>query len=164
MGWAETIDNYQLKFDVWSRSNGCAAADLVCGGDFPAQGVLYEVPDNLMSRDSAPAGRRSFDAIEGDAYVRRSIAVKRRDGTIVEAQTYVVLTPQTGLLTSADYVAHIIEASVNTVPIMLISIDEETQLYEIIQLLLNRFNNYDGPIEIQSETRMMSLSMLKNVG
>jgi len=105
-GWAETIDNYQLKFDVWSRSNGCAAADLVCGGgDFPAQGVLYEVPDNLMSRDSAPAGRRSFDAIEGDAYVRRSIAVKRRDGTIVEAQTYVVLTPQTGLLTSADYVA-----------------------------------------------------------
>jgi len=108
MGWAETIDNYQLKFDVWSRSNGCAAADLVCGGDFPAQGVLYEVPDNLMSRDSAPAGRRSFDAIEGDAYVRRSIAVKRRDGTIVEAQTYVVLTPQTGLLTSADYVAHII--------------------------------------------------------
>ncbi len=108
LGWAETVDNYQLQFDVWSISNGCAASDIVVGGDSPAQGVLYEVPDALVTRPTAPVGRRSFDAIEGDAYARKPIRVRRRDGTIVDAQTYVVRTPRAGLRTSLAYVTHIV--------------------------------------------------------
>jgi hypothetical protein len=108
LGWAETVENYDLQFDVWSRGNGCAASDIVLGGDSPAQGALYEVPDHLMSRGTAPSGRRSFDAIEGDAYMRRSIQVRKRDGNIVEAVTYVVREPRQGLLTNLDYVGHII--------------------------------------------------------
>ena len=110
LGWAETVDNYELRFDVWSQGNQCACADLVSGGDSPAQGVLYEVPDHLMSRAAAaPAGRRSFDAIEGGSYHRQPIRVKKRDGTIVDAQTYVVITPQNNLQTNLDYVRHIIQ-------------------------------------------------------
>jgi gamma-glutamylcyclotransferase len=108
LGWAETVDNYQLQFDVWSAGNGCAASDVVSGGDSPAQGVLYEVPDALVSRDTAPVGRRSFDSIEGDAYVRKPIKVRKRDGTVVDAQTYVVQAPRAGLRTSLEYVTHIV--------------------------------------------------------
>ena len=86
-GLAETVDNYELRFDVWSIGNNCAAADIVPEGDSTVLGVLYEVPDELMSRDTAPRGRRSFDAIEGNAYERRSIRVKRKDGAILEAVT-----------------------------------------------------------------------------
>lgn len=29
LGWAETIEEYDLAFDVWSGGNKCAASDLV---------------------------------------------------------------------------------------------------------------------------------------
>ncbi len=108
VGWAETEDNYELQFDVWSNRNECAASDIVRGGDAPVQGVLYEVPDNLISRATTPIGRQSFDAIEGNAYERRLIRLRKRNGTIVEAETYVVRTPARDLLTSIDYVRHIV--------------------------------------------------------
>jgi cation transport regulator ChaC len=108
VGWAETVDNYELRFDVWSNGNECAASDIALGGDARVQGVLYEVPDRLMNRATTPIGRKSFDAIEGNAYERRPIRVRKRDGNIVEAETYVVRTPARDLLTSIDYVRHIV--------------------------------------------------------
>lgn len=109
LGWAETVESYELDFDVWSTRNNCAAADLLLRGDAPAQGVLYQVPDHLMNRATTPSGRKSFDAIEGTAYKRQPIKVRKRDGSIVDAETYVVITPQSGLHTSLDYVRYIIE-------------------------------------------------------
>ena len=108
VGWAETVDNYQLEFDVWSVGNGCAASDIVLGGDAPVQGALYEIPDRLLSRKTTPIGRRSLDAIEGNAYQRQTIRVRKRDGAVVDALTYAVKTPARDLLTSVDYVKHII--------------------------------------------------------
>ena len=110
LGLAETVDNYELDFDVWSTGNNCAASNLRLRGDAPAQGVLYEVPDYLMSRaTAAPRGRRSFDQIEGPAYRRQAIRVKKRDGTIVDAETYLVINPQPNQRTSADYVRYIVQ-------------------------------------------------------
>lgn len=108
MGWAETVDNYELQFDVWSTQNECAASDIVLGGDAPVQGVLYEVPGHLIGRSTTPIGRRSFDAIEGNAYERRPIRLRRRNGSIVDAETYVVRTRARDLLTSVDYVRNIV--------------------------------------------------------
>jgi gamma-glutamylcyclotransferase (GGCT)/AIG2-like uncharacterized protein YtfP len=108
IGWAETIDNYELKFDVWSTKNNCAAANIVPGGDTRVQGVLYEIPDDLLDRNTAPRGRKSLDAIEGKNYARKSIRVRKRDGDTVVAQTYVVTQPKDDLLTSAEYVNYII--------------------------------------------------------
>ncbi len=112
LGLAETVDNYELRFDVWSTTNRCAASDIVAGGDAPVKGVLYEVPDWLMSRETVKGkGRKSFDAIEGEStnYRRRKIRVRKcADGSIVDAVTYVVKTPTSGLETSANYVRHIV--------------------------------------------------------
>jgi len=108
VGWAETVENYRLQFDVWSSRNECAASDIILGGDTPVQGVLYEIPDRLLSRNTTPIGRKSLDAIEGNAYARQAIRVRKRDGTIVEAQTYVVQTSARALLTSIEYVRHIV--------------------------------------------------------
>lgn len=109
VGLVETVDNYELRFDVWSTRNNCAAADIVPGGADTVLGVLYEVPDKLMDSDTAPKGRKSFDAIEGNGYERRSIRVKRQDGTIVNAVTYVVRQPARDLRTSIEYVRHIVD-------------------------------------------------------
>lgn len=108
VGWAETVENYRLQFDVWSVRNECAASDIVPGGDAPVQGVLYEIPDRLLSRNTTPIGRKSLDAIEGNAYLRQTIRVRKRDGTIVDAVTYVVQVPARDLLTSIEYVRHIV--------------------------------------------------------
>jgi hypothetical protein len=109
LGWAETVDNYELDFDIWSTSNNCAASDLRLRGESPAQGVLYEVPDHLMSRSTTPVGRKSFDAIEGTAYRRQTINVRKRDGAILPAQTYLVTNPQPNLRTRVDYVRYIVD-------------------------------------------------------
>lgn len=108
LGLAETVENYELSFDVWSNGNNCAASDIVVGGDHPVTGVLYEVPDELMGCDTAPPGRKSFDAIEGSAYERRMIRATKSDGTTVDAVTYVVREPARNLRTSLEYVGHIV--------------------------------------------------------
>jgi hypothetical protein len=40
VGWAETLDNYELQFAAWSNGNECAASDIALGGDAPVQGVI----------------------------------------------------------------------------------------------------------------------------
>lgn len=109
---AKTVESFELVFSVWSESNSCAAADLL-----PSKtgrniyGVLYEVPDFLLSRDTAKQkNRKSLDAIEGEGtnYVRATIDLIANDGAPVRAITYLVKNRQPSLKTSAAYVAHIL--------------------------------------------------------
>ncbi|MDO8991123.1 MAG: gamma-glutamylcyclotransferase [Sideroxyarcus sp.] len=109
---ATTIEPFELVFSVWSKSNNCAAADLLpSNAGRTVYGVLYEIPDFLLSRDTAKEkGRKSLDAIEGEGtnYVRAMINVVTNDGATVRATTYVVKNRQANLMTSAAYVSHIL--------------------------------------------------------
>jgi hypothetical protein len=51
-GCAQTIDEYEIAFDVWSCGNGCAAADLISahGTGRRAWGVLYRTSQNGLQR------------------------------------------------------------------------------------------------------------------
>src|SRR5579864_1009293 len=74
-------------------------------------GVLYEVPDYLIHRETARARKRkSFDQIEGEGtnYKRQTIHVRRQNGDIATALTYTVNDPKRGLKTNIDYVGHIV--------------------------------------------------------
>ena len=74
-------------------------------------GVLYEIPEYLISRETASArGRKSLDAIEGEGtnYTRRDIRVRTQEGQILTALTYTVIKPCAGLMTGPDYVRYII--------------------------------------------------------
>lgn len=109
---ASTVDPFELVFSVWSKSNNCAAADLLpSNAGRTVFGVLYEIPDFLLSRDTAKEkGRKSLDAIEGEGtnYVRAMIDVVTNDGATVRATTYFVKNRQADLKTSAAYVSHIL--------------------------------------------------------
>jgi cation transport regulator ChaC len=109
---AATVEPFELVFSVWSKSNNCAAADLLPSSTGRTIfGVLYEIPDFLLSRDTAKKqGRKSLDAIEGEGtnYVRAMIDVVIREGATVRAMTYVVKNRQANLKTSAAYVSHIL--------------------------------------------------------
>ncbi|MEK9138018.1 MAG: hypothetical protein AAB393_12905, partial [Bacteroidota bacterium] len=70
LGLAQTVGQYDLGFTVWSKTNQCAAADLVRAHGRHVWGVLYDIPDYLLSRGTA-GSRRSLDAIEGRLYKRR---------------------------------------------------------------------------------------------
>ena len=111
---AKTIENYKLDFDVYSEKRGCAAADIVrtCQNK-KVWGVLYSVDDNLICRNTAPKGSKSFDAIEGEGtnYRRHCLPVScNRNGLIVMALTYVTLKPRKRVKkTSLKYVQSIIK-------------------------------------------------------
>jgi hypothetical protein len=49
---AETVDDYQLSFDVWSTRRGCAASDIVASPGDKVWGVVYDVPDFLIANRS----------------------------------------------------------------------------------------------------------------
>ena len=108
---AETVDDYELAFDVFSNGRHCAAADIVQKPGGKVWGVLYEIPQYLICRSTAQAcGRKSLDAIEGEGanYERREIDVRTPDGKITTALTYTVRNPRTGLKTDIDYVRFIV--------------------------------------------------------
>ncbi|HYW91761.1 MAG TPA: gamma-glutamylcyclotransferase [Gammaproteobacteria bacterium] len=111
LGLVKTRGAFELGFTVWSDQNGCAAADILPDGTRQIWGVLYQVPDHLIRRETAGA-RRSFDAIEneGAEYLRRSVAVSWPDGRPVEeeVQTYMVRDRRDGLRTELHYVEHIL--------------------------------------------------------
>lgn len=105
----ETVEDFELAFDVQSTGRGCAASDIVRKAGGKVWGVLYEVPDYLIGRKTAKAhGRKSFDEIEGTNYKRETIKVRRPDGGTVSALTYTVRDPKRGLKTNVDYVRHIV--------------------------------------------------------
>jgi len=109
---ARTVELFDLVFTVWSKSNTCAAADLVPGKSGRSiYGVVYEVPDFLLGRDTAKQrNRRSLDAIEGEGtnYDRAMIDLISNDGSTVRATTYLVKDRKADLKTSLAYVRHIL--------------------------------------------------------
>lgn len=110
-GLVRTIDSFELAFTVWSTRNDCAAADIKPGFGRQIWGVLYVVPDFLMTReDAARVSRKSFDQIEGKSYRRIEIRVQDSENRPIQGPvvTYVVIRPRSGLRTSVGYVKHII--------------------------------------------------------
>lgn len=111
-GIVSTIETFDLGFTVWSSSNDCAAADIIPNKNgVKIHGVLYEIPDSLISRQSArPLSRKSLDAIEGEGnnYKRIEIKLINLEKNIISASTYVVLNRKEGLITSERYAQHII--------------------------------------------------------
>lgn len=110
-GLARTAANYELRFEVWSVTNNCAAANIRPGGQRPVWGVLYDVPDHLIRRNTAGSAR-SLDAIEGECqnYRREEIDVIGPGcDRAVRALTYVAKNPKDGIRTSFDYAACIIK-------------------------------------------------------
>lgn len=112
IGIAETVDDFQLAFDVWSKRRQCAALDIVASPGTKVWGVMYEVPDFLIERKTAGAqNRKSLDEIEGEGanYRRETIAVRQNGGPTVKAITYRVRNPNPGLKTSLEYVGYIVK-------------------------------------------------------
>jgi gamma-glutamylcyclotransferase len=108
---AETVDDRQLAFDVWSRGRACAASDIVPSPGNKVWGVVYDVPDFLMARDTAAKRKRkSLDAIEGEGtnYARQAVTVKSANGELLSATTYRVIHPRAGLRTNVEYVGYIV--------------------------------------------------------
>jgi len=109
VGAFQTAGTYELGFTVWSNGNSCAAASIAPGSGPRIWGAVYEIPDRLMSRDTAGT-RRSMDAIEGKRYRRETIDVLDPSGRLEgrPVVTYVAKEPETGLKTSLEYVGHIL--------------------------------------------------------
>jgi len=109
---ARTVETFELVFSVWSHSNECAAADLSpCSTGRNIYGVLYDVPDFLLTRATAKQrGRKSLDAIEGEGtnYVRTTIDLVTNDESPVRAITYLAKERKSDLTTSKAYVDHIL--------------------------------------------------------
>jgi hypothetical protein len=84
-GRAQTIDEFDLRFDVWSQGNGCAASDLVParGTGQHAWGVLYEVPADRI-RGRRTDGQKTLMQIEGRLYEEKPVRVRDKDGHEVE--------------------------------------------------------------------------------
>jgi gamma-glutamylcyclotransferase (GGCT)/AIG2-like uncharacterized protein YtfP len=102
---------YEIAFDVFSHGRHCAAADIVRKPGGKVWGVLYEIPEYLIGRETAAvAGRKSLDAIEGEGtnYERQEIDVRTPAGKIVTALTYTVRNPRGGVKTDIDYVRYIV--------------------------------------------------------
>ena len=109
LGLAYTIGQYDLGFTVWSNTNNCAAADIVRAPGKKVWGVLYEIPDYLLSKHTA-GKRKSLDEIEGPRYRRRKIRVCKASSmdSPMSVWTYTVINKGKGLKTSRDYANHII--------------------------------------------------------
>jgi len=109
LGLAVSCGCYDVGFTVWSKGNGCAAADLVRSRTRHAWGVLYDIPDRLLDRDTAGT-RKALDAIEGPRYRRRRIRVYKPSspGDILTVWTYTVIDKKQGMETSCEYVKHIL--------------------------------------------------------
>jgi gamma-glutamylcyclotransferase (GGCT)/AIG2-like uncharacterized protein YtfP len=110
IGVAGTVEPHELAFTVRSRTNNCAAADIIpSDAGRGICGVLYDIPDFLLSRGTAKA-RRSLDAIEGEDtnYDRKYVEVVTPDGQKLMALTYVVRNRKANLKTSLAYVRHIL--------------------------------------------------------
>jgi hypothetical protein len=111
LGLVCTQEQFKLEFTVPSKGNRCAAATLAPESGRTIWGVLYEVPDYLVNRETS-GNRKSLDAIEGECTNYRRVPIKliRPDGLPVaeEAITYLAKQPRAGQQTSHDYVRHII--------------------------------------------------------
>lgn len=109
IGRAETVEDYDIAFDVWSTTNQCAASDLNPTPGRKAWGVLYEIPDDFI-RGERSDRKRTLAQIEGPNYAEEKIRVRRPGGDPEEAVTFLVKSDNRtrGLFTSAKYVFWIV--------------------------------------------------------
>jgi len=113
VGVAETIENYDYAFDIWSGGeNNCAAADIIVGAGRRIWGVLYEIPMVYIARDPERK-RKTLDAIEGEGgnYSRSTIKLRYQNGDAVPAPviTYFGRDRRANIQTSARYVENILQ-------------------------------------------------------
>jgi hypothetical protein len=108
-GLAQTVEDFDIAFDVPSHSNGCAASDLVHSPGRKAWGVIYEIPDGFVF-GRRKDHERTLEQIEGLRYEPREITVIDTKGKQSTAWTFVVKDKdkQGGLVTSAAYVSWIV--------------------------------------------------------
>jgi len=109
LGRAETVEDYDIAFDVWSTTNQCAASDLVQRPGRKAWGVLYEIPDDFI-RGKRANGQKTLAQIEGPNYKEKKIRVRRPCREPEEAITFLVRPDRrtAGCFTSAEYVSWIV--------------------------------------------------------
>ena len=109
LGRAQTVDNFEIAFDVWSTGNNCAAVDLIRSGNTRAWGVLYEIPEDYIDGPLRPDGRRTLKQIEGPKYEKKFIKVTAK-GQTHSAVTFLVRESErvSGKPTSSAYVCHIV--------------------------------------------------------
>jgi hypothetical protein len=109
---AETVDEYDLAFSVWSNGNQCAAGNLIQGHGTGrhALGILYQVRTDRI-RGQHSEGKKTMTSIEGRNYEEHPIKVRTLDGTIHDAITFLVKPEarQVGIATSSAYVKHIVD-------------------------------------------------------
>jgi hypothetical protein len=108
---AETVDEYQLAFDVWSNGNRCAASNIIPspGAGLHAIGILYEVPTDRI-RGKREDNKKTMCQIEGASYEEGTIRVRTTAGEH-DAVTFLVKNDKqrVGLWTTSTYVEHIIK-------------------------------------------------------
>lgn len=111
VGIAITEGKFDFVFDILSDKGRNAAADIVADGTRRIWGVVYDVPDALIGRQTAKP-RRSLDAIEGEGgnYQRIRINLRWRNGRVIRDAvfTYVGLARRNGIQTTQGYVDHIL--------------------------------------------------------
>ncbi len=60
IGVARTAESFELMFSVWSKTNNCAAADLVPSKiGRSVYGVVYDIPDFLLSQIQQKSSKES---------------------------------------------------------------------------------------------------------
>ncbi len=111
IGLAVTVEPHVFKLSVPSDIHGCTAT-IEPGGTEGVWGVLYEVPDHIIERDTEKPQRwKSLDQIEaeGKNTERITIRVRRVSGEEVAAITYVGIRKEEGLRTTAEYSSCILD-------------------------------------------------------
>jgi gamma-glutamylcyclotransferase (GGCT)/AIG2-like uncharacterized protein YtfP len=101
LGRAKTVEDFDIAFDVVSKTNGCAASDLIQKAGRKAWGVLYKLSKKNLEK---------LREIEGPRYEERPIQVLNEEGKKRKASTFVVRgrDRRNDLATSAAYVSWII--------------------------------------------------------
>lgn len=109
LGRAQTVDNFEIAFDVWSTGNNCTTADLIRRGNTQAWGVLYEIPEDYIDGKLRPGGRMTLKQIEGPKYEKQFIKVTAK-GHTHSAVTFLVRERErvSGKPASSAYVWHIV--------------------------------------------------------
>lgn len=101
LGRAQTVEEFDIAFDVVSKTNGCAASNLIQTPGRKAWGVLYELSED---------GLKNLREIEGPRYEEKPILIVDQEGKEHQASTFVVREKERrpDLATSAAYVSWII--------------------------------------------------------
>jgi hypothetical protein len=110
-GTAITVEKYDLVFNVWSKSNNCAAANLQTQGQNSICGILFEIPDEFIYRRKD--GIKTLDSIEGEGknYQRENINVIYQLKNVT-AITYIGKELKSGIITSFDYAKHLVNGAI----------------------------------------------------